>query len=167
MDPSNTSGLWVVPQKTSRAALEFVGAVTDITERKRAEEELRQKEVSLREAQNELAHVSRVTTMGELAASIAHEVNQPLAGIATNANACLRWLAGESPNLNEAREAIRRIIRDGNRAGEVVSRMRALFKKARTAKEWLDINEADRRSCHPYTERDAEKQGGITDGIGR
>jgi signal transduction histidine kinase len=80
--------------------------------------------------------------MGELAASIAHEVNQPLAGIATNANACLRWLAGESPNLNEAREAVRRIIRDGNRAGEVISRMRALFKKARTAKERLDINEA-------------------------
>jgi PAS domain S-box-containing protein len=130
------------PSKDESGSLEFVGAVTDITERKRAEEELRQKEASLREAQNELAHVSRVTTMGELAASIAHEVNQPLAGIATNANAGLRWLAGESPNLNEAREAIRRIIRDGNRAGEVISRMRALFKKARTAKERLDINEA-------------------------
>ena len=111
-------------------------------ERKRAEEELHQKEVSLREAQTELAHVSRVTTMGELAASIAHEVNQPLSGIITNANAGLRWLAGDSPNLAEAREAIRRIIRDGNRAGNVISRMRALFKKARTAKERLDINEA-------------------------
>jgi C4-dicarboxylate-specific signal transduction histidine kinase len=96
----------------------------------------------LREAQIELAHVSRVTTMGELAASIAHEVNQPLAGIVTNANASLRWLAGEMPDLNEAREAIRRIVRDGNRAGDVISRMRALFKKARTAKERLDINEA-------------------------
>ena len=111
-------------------------------ERKRAEEELLQKEVSLREAQVELAHVSRVTTMGELAASIAHEVNQPLAGIVTNANASLRWLAGESPNLSEAREAIRRILRDGNRAGDVVSRMRALFKKASTTKERLDINQA-------------------------
>ncbi len=80
--------------------------------------------------------------MGELAASIAHEVNQPLAGIATNANAGLHWLAGEMPNLEEAREAFRRIIRDGNRAAEVISRMRALFKKARTATEWLDINEA-------------------------
>jgi C4-dicarboxylate-specific signal transduction histidine kinase len=119
-----------------------VGAVTDITERKRAEEELHRKEVSLREAQTELAHVSRVTTMGELAASIAHEVNQPLAGIVTNANASLRWLAGGSPNLAETREAIRRIVRDGNRAGEVVSRMRALFKKAATSKERLDINEA-------------------------
>jgi PAS domain S-box-containing protein len=111
-------------------------------ERKRAEEELLQKEVSLREAQTELAHVSRVTTMGELAASIAHEVNQPLAGIVTNANASLRWLAGDSPNLAEAREAIRRILRDGNRAGDVVSRMRALLKKASTTKERLDINQA-------------------------
>ena len=100
-----------------------------------------QKEISLREAQNELAHVSRVTTMGELAASIAHEVNQPLAGIVTNANASLRWLAGDSPNLTEARDAIRRIIRDGNRAGDVISRMRALFKKASAAKEPVDINE--------------------------
>jgi len=114
----------------------------DITERKRAEEVLHQREVSLREAQTELAHVSRVTTMGELSASLAHEVNQPLAGIVTNANASLRWLGGELPNLNEAREAIRRIIRDGNRAAEVISRMLALFKKARTAKERLDINDA-------------------------
>ena len=130
------------PSKDESGRFELVGAVTDITERKRAEKELHQKEVSLRETQTELAHVSRVTTMGELAASIAHEVNQPLAGIATNANAGLRWLAGELPNLDEAREAIRRIIRDGNRASDVILRMRALFKKARTATEWLDINEA-------------------------
>jgi PAS domain S-box-containing protein len=125
-------------------SFEFVGAVTDITERKHAEEELRRKETSLREAQTELAHVSRLTTMGELAASIAHEVNQPLAGIVTNANASLRWMAGELPNLDEAREAIRRIVRDGKRAGDVIARMRALFqnKKARTAREPLDINEA-------------------------
>ena len=119
----------------------FVTVVVDITERKRAEEVLHQREVSLREAQTELAHVSRVTTMGELSASLAHEVNQPLAGIVTNANASLRWLGGESPNLSEARDAIRRIIRDGNRAGDVISRMRALFKKARTAQERLDIND--------------------------
>jgi PAS domain S-box-containing protein len=130
------------PSIGESGSFEFVGAVTDITERKLAEEELRQKEVSLREAQTELAHVSRVTTMGELAASIAHEVSQPLAGIVTNANAGLRWLAGESPNLNEAREALRRIIRDANRTGDVVTQMRALFKKAYTAKERLDINEA-------------------------
>jgi signal transduction histidine kinase/CheY-like chemotaxis protein len=130
------------PSKDQSGSFEFVGAVTDISERKRVEEELHQKEVSLREAQIELAHVSRVTTMGELAASIAHEVNQPLAGIVTNANASLRWLTGKSPNLDEAREAIRRIIRDGNRAGDVVSRMRVLFKKACTVKERFDLNEA-------------------------
>jgi PAS domain S-box-containing protein len=99
-----------------------------------------QQEISLREAQNELAHVNRVTTLGEFAASIAHEVNQPLAGILTNANAAQRWLAGNSPNLAEAQQTIGRIIRDGNRAGDVVSRMRALFKKAPAAKEPLDIN---------------------------
>jgi signal transduction histidine kinase len=80
--------------------------------------------------------------MGELAASIAHEVNQPLAGIVTNGNASLRWLAGPSPNLDEAREAIQRIIRDGSRAGQVVARIRALSQKTRAAKEFLDINEA-------------------------
>ena len=97
----------------------------------------------MREAQNELAHVSRVTTMGELAASIAHEVNQPLAGMVNNANASLRWLAGDSPNLAaEAREAIRRVARDGIRAGDVIARMRALFKKAYVAKERLNLNEA-------------------------
>jgi C4-dicarboxylate-specific signal transduction histidine kinase len=130
------------PSESGFGSFEFVGAVTDITDRKRAEEELRQKEASLREAQTELAHVSRVTTMGELAASIAHEVNQPLSGIVTNANAGLRWLAGEFPNLEEARGSIARIIRDGKRAGDVVAQMRALFKKAGTPKEWLDINEA-------------------------
>ena len=122
--------------------VEFVGAVTDITERKMAEKALQQKEVSLHETQAALAHVSRVTTMGELAASIAHEVNQPLVGVVTNASASLRYLAWDSPNLVEAREAIRAIIRDGNRAADVVSRMRALFKKAHPTKEPLNINEA-------------------------
>jgi C4-dicarboxylate-specific signal transduction histidine kinase len=111
-------------------------------ERKRAEEELRRSEASLREAQSELARVIRLTTMGEMAASIAHEINQPLAGIVTNANATLRWLAGDSPNLAEAREAIRRIVRDGSRAGDVTKRIRALFTKTRAAKEPVDINEA-------------------------
>jgi PAS domain S-box-containing protein len=129
-----------VPASESVSAF-FSVVIIDITKRKRAEEQLHQKEISLREALNELAHVSRVTTMGELAASIAHEVNQPLAGMLTNANASLRWLAKDLPNLAEAREAIRRIIRDGNRAGDVVSRMRALFKRALAAKEPVDINE--------------------------
>jgi PAS domain S-box-containing protein len=121
---------------------EGVAFVLDLSEQKRAEKVLHQKEVSLREAQTELAHVSRVTTMGELAASIAHEVNQPLVGVVTNASASLRYLGWDSPNLVEAREAIRAIIRDGNRAADVVSRMRALFKKARPTREPLNINEA-------------------------
>jgi PAS domain S-box-containing protein len=131
-----------VPSTSDSTPAFFAAVIVDITERKRAEEELRQREISLREAQTELAHVSRVTTMGELAASIAHEVNQPLAGIVTNANASLRWLAGELPRLDEACGAIRRIIRDGNRAGEVISRLRTLLKKAHPAKDRLDINEA-------------------------
>jgi PAS domain S-box-containing protein len=129
-----------VPASESVSAF-FSVVIVDISKRKQAEEKLRQREVSLQEAQNELAHVSRVTTMGELAASIAHEVNQPLAGIVTNANASLRWLVRDSPNLAEACDAIRRIIRDGNRAGDVIARMRALLKKASAAKEPFDINE--------------------------
>ena len=121
---------------------EFVGAVTDITERKLAERALKEKEVSLHETQTELAHVSRLTTMGELAASIAHEVNQPLLGVVTNASSSLRYLARDTPNLVEAKEAISAIIEDGNRAANVVSRMRGLFKKARPEKEPFNINEA-------------------------
>src|SRR5882724_6828141 len=109
-------------------------SIMDITERKQTEEELR-------EAQAELAHVTRVMTMGELAASIAHEVNQPIAAIVTNGNACLRWLTGNSPNLDEAREAARRIIRDGNRAGDVIGRIRTLLRKTGTEKELLDMNQ--------------------------
>jgi K+-sensing histidine kinase KdpD len=128
--------------KEKSGRVEFVGAVTDITEQKLAEKALKEKEVSLRETQTELAHVGRVTTMGELAASIAHEVNQPLVGVVTNASAGLRYLGWDTPNLVEAKEAIQAIIRDGNRAADVISRMRALFKKASPTKEPLNINEA-------------------------
>ena len=113
---------------------EGVAFVLDLSEQKRAEE-------ALQKAQTELAHVARVTTLGELTASIAHEVNQPLAAVVTNANASLRWLGGDLPNLTEAREAIRRIIRDGNRAGEIIGRIRALAKKAPPKKDWFDLNE--------------------------
>src|SRR5882724_532678 len=96
----------------------------------------------LREAQAELAHVNRVTTMGQLAASIAHEVNQPLAGVVTNAGAGLRWLAHQPPNVEEARNALGRIIKDGDRASDVISRIRALIKNAPPLKDGLEINEA-------------------------
>src|SRR5712691_12115220 len=109
---------------------------------RRSLQSLRRAEEVLRGMQAELAQVTRVMTMGELAASIAHEVNQPLAGIVINGNACLRWLAGESPNLEEAREAAQRIIRDGTRASEIISRIRALAKKASTLSERVDLNEA-------------------------
>jgi PAS domain S-box-containing protein len=113
---------------------EGVAFVLDLSKQKRAEE-------ALQKAQSELAHVTRVAALGELTASIAHEVNQPLAAVVNNANASLRWLSRDSPNLAEAGNAIRRIIRDGNRAGDVISRMRALFKKVSTTKERFDINE--------------------------
>jgi signal transduction histidine kinase len=128
--------------KDDSGRFEFVGAITDVTERKLAEKALQEKEVSLHQTQTELAHVGRVTTMGELAASIAHEVNQPLVGVVTNASASLRLLDRKSPDLVETKEAIRAIIRDGNRAADVISRMRALFKKARPVKEQLNINKA-------------------------
>jgi signal transduction histidine kinase len=123
------------PGKDKSRHFEFTGAVTDITERKLGEE-------ALRKAQAELAHVARVTTLGELTASIAHEINQPLTAVLNNANAGLRWLSGESPDIDEARAAIRRIVRDGKRAAEVISKVRALFKKAPMTKERFDINEA-------------------------
>jgi C4-dicarboxylate-specific signal transduction histidine kinase len=114
--------------------IEFVGAVTDVTARKRAEEKLL-------EAQAELAHVARVTALGELAASIAHEVNQPLAAVVANAAACQRWLARTPPDLEEARSTVQSIIKDGNRAGEVIQRVRGLVNKTVDQKVPLDINE--------------------------
>jgi two-component system, LuxR family, sensor kinase FixL len=106
----------------------------DITERKRAEE-------ALQKVQTELAHVTRVMTLGELTASIAHEVNQPLAAIVTNANACLRWLGGAQPNFVEARHAVERIIKDSYRASDVISRVRTLVKKAPPRNDPADLNE--------------------------
>ncbi len=114
--------------------VEFVGAVMDITQRKHSEDALDRMRL-------DLAHVSRVSTLGQMAASIAHEINQPLAGIVINGNASLRWLAGESPNLHEAREATRRIVRDGQRAGDVITRLRSLFQRKGSVKERLGLNE--------------------------
>jgi C4-dicarboxylate-specific signal transduction histidine kinase len=103
-------------------------------ERKRSEE-------AVRKAQADLAHVSRITTLGEMAASIAHEVDQPLSGVVINANACLRFLARPSPDLGEVRDGLHAIARDGRRASEVVARVRALARRAGTDKEPLDIND--------------------------
>jgi C4-dicarboxylate-specific signal transduction histidine kinase len=114
--------------------VQFVGSSTDITERKQAEEALRQ-------AQEDLARVSRVTTMGELTASLAHEVNQPIAAAVTDASTCLRWLNRDHPNVEEAREAASRIVKDANRAAEIISRIRLLFKKGTPQWELVDMNE--------------------------
>jgi PAS domain S-box-containing protein len=116
---------------------EFVGTVMDITERKQAEEERER----LRQAQADLARVNRMTTMGELTASLAHEINQPIAATVTSANSCIRWLAGELPNLDKARAAAARIVKDGTRAAEIISRLRVLFQKGSPQLELVDVNE--------------------------
>ncbi len=114
---------------------EIVGAVQDVTERRLAEEALTQ-------ARSDLAHVTRVTSLGVLTASIAHEVNQPLSGIITNASTCLRMLAADPPNVEGARETAKRTIRDGNRASELITRLRALFSNKESTTEPVDLNEA-------------------------
>jgi PAS domain S-box-containing protein len=117
--------------------LEYIAAVQDVTERRLSEE-------ALGRLRSELAHVARVATLGALTASIAHEVNQPLSGIITNASTCQRMLAADPPNVEGARETTRRTIRDGNRASEVITRLRALFSKKDSATESLDLNDATR-----------------------
>jgi PAS domain S-box-containing protein len=118
-------------------SLEYIGAVQDVTERRLSEQ-------ALGKLRAELAHVARVTSMSALTASIAHEVNQPLSGIITNASTCLRMLAADPPNVDGARETARRIIRDGNRASDVITRLRALFVKKDPTTEPVDLNEATR-----------------------
>jgi C4-dicarboxylate-specific signal transduction histidine kinase len=115
----------------------MIGTAVDVTDQKRAQEERER----LRQLEANLAHMNRVSVMGEMSASLAHELNQPLAGVVSNGSACLRWLGADSPNLEEAREAARRIVRDGKRAGEIISRVRALASKTVTPKTKLDLNE--------------------------
>jgi PAS domain S-box-containing protein len=117
--------------------VQFMGSSTDITQRKLAEEALRQ-------AQANLAHVSRITTMGELTASLAHEVNQPIAAAITDANTCLRWLTRDHPDVQEAREAASRMAKDATRAAEVINRIRLLFQKGTPQHELVDVNEVIR-----------------------
>jgi len=121
----------------SSHVIELVGTVIDVTEHKKAEEARE----ALRQTQADLARVSRVTTMGELMASLAHEVNQPIAATATDANTCLRWLARDTPNLEEARAAATRITKDVKRAAEIISRVRQLFQKGASQREFVDVNE--------------------------
>src|ERR1700724_428422 len=118
-----------------------VAYVHDLTERKRIEAEARENELRYREAQLELAHVTRVTTLGELTASIAHEVNQPLAAVVANAQACLRWLRRRTPDVDAACRSVEWIIDDGNRASEVIRRVRTLAEKTSLEKVPLDIND--------------------------
>ena len=115
--------------------VEFVGAIVDVSAAKRAEQQLRH-------AQAELAHMSRVMTMGQLTASIAHEVNQPIAAVVINAEAALRWLGAEPPNLDKVREVLGHIVKDGMRANEVIHRIRAIIKKAPPRMARVDVNEA-------------------------
>jgi PAS domain S-box-containing protein len=130
------------PVYAAGGIVEFVGTDMDITERKRAEAEIRESERRYREVEMELVHANRVATMGQLSASIAHEVNQPIAAAVTNAYAALRWLDARPPDLEEVRQAIGRIVKDGNRAGDVVGRIRDLIRKAPSRKDPLKINEA-------------------------
>jgi len=121
--------------RDQNSQLEYIAAVQDVTERRLSEE-------ALGKIRSELARVARVTSLGALTASIAHEVNQPLSGIITNAGTCLRMLAADPPNVDGARETARRTIRDANRAAEVITRLRALFSKKHTPTESVDLNEA-------------------------
>jgi PAS domain S-box-containing protein len=123
---------------------QLVAFVLDLTERKRAEEQAHESERRYHEVDMELAHTNRVATMGQLSASIAHEVSQPIAAAFTNAQAGLRWLNLEQPDVEEARQALGRIIKNVDRAGEVLGRIRALIKKAPTHKEYMAMNDAIR-----------------------
>lgn len=118
----------------------WYGVATDIEERKNAELERER----FRQLEADLAHVHRVTTMGELTASLAHEIRQPIAATMMNANAALRWLERDQPDLAEARDAARRIVSDSTRAGEIISRLRSLYKKAPPQRELVDVNEVIR-----------------------
>ena len=124
-----------VQERTSELRKANEDLVAEIAQRKRSEEELHT-------AQAQMAHMARMTMMGELTSSIAHEVNQPLAAVVTNGDACLRWLGNEPPNLNKARESVTGIIREANRASEIIKRIRALAKKTPPQKTLLAVNEA-------------------------
>ena len=128
---------WSLLRDERQRPIRVLETNNDITKRKQAEETLRQ-------AQVDLAHISRVTTMGELAASLSHELNQPIAATVTNADACLRWLARDTPDLEEARTAAMRIVKDGRRASEIINRIHSFFKKGSAERKSVDVDDVIR-----------------------
>jgi two-component system, LuxR family, sensor kinase FixL len=128
---------WSLLRDELQQPLRVLETNNDITDRKQTEE-------GLRRAHADLAHISRVTTMGELVASLSHELNQPIAAAVTNADACVRWLAGNTPDLEEARTAAMRIVKDGKRASEVINRIHLFFKKGATERTAVDIGDVVR-----------------------
>jgi PAS domain S-box-containing protein len=145
----NITTTLVPPTETADPFLQAI--YINITDRKRAEEALQQ-------AQADLARLNRVMLLGEMTASIAHEINQPIAAVITNANAGLRWLGAQQPDLDEVQQALGRIVRDGTRAGEVIGRIRALVKKVPPRRDRLDINEAI-REVTALTETEIQRNG--------
>jgi PAS domain S-box-containing protein len=145
---------WSLQRDETGAPVGFLETNNDITERKQAEEERER----LRQELAHFAHLNRVSTMGELTASLAHEINQPLAAIVTNAQVCLRWLTRDVPNLEEVREAAELIARDGKRASDVISRIRALVRRTGSEKAQLNINQAIEEVVH-LTEDEALQKG--------
>jgi C4-dicarboxylate-specific signal transduction histidine kinase len=129
----------VVLRDAEGKVLKFVGTTTDIEDQKRAEEALRQ-------AQGDLARINRVTTMGELTASLAHELSQPISGTITNANVCLRKLGSDELDLDEVRGTVARIRRDAQRAAEIIARIRAQFEKGAPTQQDLEVNEMIRET---------------------
>src|SRR5919106_840554 len=145
---------WSLQRDESGSPFGFLETNNDVTESKQAEEERER----LRQELAHFAHLNRVSTMGELTASLAHEINQPLAAIVTNAQVCLRWLMRDVPNLEEAREAAEYIARDGKRASDVIRRIRALVRKTGSEKAPLDINQVIEEVVH-LTEQEALRKG--------
>jgi PAS domain S-box-containing protein len=142
------------PTRNPSGQLEYIAAVRDVTARRTADE-------ALDRARSELARVARVMSLGALTASIAHEVNQPLSGIITNASTCMRMLDGDPPNVDGARETAKRTIRDGRRAADVIARLRTLFSKKEAATELVDLNEATREVI-ALSRSELERNGVIT-----
>jgi C4-dicarboxylate-specific signal transduction histidine kinase len=160
-------------ERATGELVQVLGTMVDVTERKRAEEARDR----LRQLEADLAHINRVSTLGEMAASLAHEIKQPIAATITSANSCLEWLAHEPPNLDRARASAARIDKYGNRAAEIIDRIRSFYKKSPSRRELIDVNgiiediltllkcEADRYSVAMRTELEAELPNTMADRV--